>query len=224
MKSGSMRVSRFFGVITLLLCIGCRNHDLEKGNSSLALGDYPLAIRFFEKAVIDDPKSYEARLGLGEALLQKAIAENDNTLFTSALLQFEACRSLIPSQDISALLGETYTERVRVLLNRRDTLMALNTLTKAIESTPNSAQPFNLAGIIYGKLGDIHKAEALFRKALDLDSTDASAHFNLGMILWQTGDYRSAHTQWLKALKAAPKDEDILYWFALSEKKMKELP
>ena len=64
----------------------------------------------------------------------------------------------------------------------------------------------------------------MFRKALGLDSSDASAHFNLGMIRWQAGDVRVAHGHWLKALKRLPQDEDVVYWFALSEKKLRESP
>jgi hypothetical protein len=44
------------------------------------------------------------------------------------------------------------------------------------------------------------------------------------MIHWQAGEFRRAHGFWLKALKSMPRDEDILYWFALSEKKVREAP
>ena len=44
------------------------------------------------------------------------------------------------------------------------------------------------------------------------------------MLRWQAGDVRGAHDQWLAALKALPDDEDILYWFALAEKKLRESP
>ena len=203
---------------------GCRSDEIDKGQACLALGDYPLAQRFFARAVESEPRGYEARLGLGQALLQKAFAENDSVAFSGGLLQLEACRTLRPASDIGGLLCEAWSERARSLLRSKDTLSALADLSKAIDRDPRDPRPVNLAGIVYGKLGDPAKAEALFRKALTLDSADASAHFNLGMIGWQAGDARAAHDHWLAALKALPEDEDILYWFALSEKKLRETP
>lgn len=207
-----------------VLAAGCRTDDLDKGQACLALGDYPLAQRFFARAVESDPRGYEARLGLGQALLQKSYAESDSAAFAGALIQLEACRSLRPSAEIGGLLAEAWTDRARGRLRARDTLEALADLSKAIERDARDPRPVNLAGIVYGRLGEAGKAEALFRKALGLDSADASAHFNLGMIRWQAGDAREAHAHWLAALKALPEDEDILYWFALAEKKLREAP
>jgi tetratricopeptide (TPR) repeat protein len=206
------------------LLSGCRSGDLDKGQACLALGDYPLAQRFFGRAVEADPGGYEGRLGLGQALLQKAFADNDSLAFAGALIQLEACRSLRPSAEIGGLLAEAWMDRARGRLRSGDTLDALAALSKAIDRDPRDARPVNLAGIVYGKLGEAGKAEALFRKALALDSADASAHFNLGMLRWQAGGVREAHAQWLAALKTLPNDEDILYWFALAEKKMRESP
>jgi Flp pilus assembly protein TadD len=203
---------------------GCGSGDLDKGQACLALGDYPMAQRFFGRAVEADPRGYEARLGLGQALLQKAYADNDSAAFAGALIQLEACRSLRPSAEIGGLLAEAWMERARGLLRAKDTLDALAALSKAIDRDPRDPRPVNLAGIVYGKLGEAGKAEALFRKALGLDSADVSAHFNLGMIRWQAGEVREAHAQWLAALKTLPADEDILYWFALAEKKLRESP
>lgn len=210
--------------VAAIIFISCRNEWIDKGEVSLRLGDYALAQSFFGKAIEKNPGDYAARLGLGQALLQKAIAENDSGAFTYALIQFEACRSLQPSLDLSALLGEAYTEKARSRLNQKDTVAALASLNKAIERNPANTEPLNLVGIIYGKLGDADKAEALFHKALALDSNDASAHFNLGMIHWQNGEFALAHDHWLHTLKALPKDEDVLYWFALAEKKIRESP
>jgi len=229
MERGLGMVSGFFRRLALAgmawaALLGCRSDELDKGQACLALGDYPLAQRFFARAVESDPRGYEARLGLGQALLQKAYAENDSSAFAGGLMQLEACRTLRPASDIGGLLSEAWLDRARGLLRSKDTLAALAALSKSIDREPRDPRPVNLAGIVYGKLGDPSKAEALFRKALGLDSADASAHFNLGMIRWQAGDARGAHDHWLAALKALPDDEDILYWFALAEKKLRESP
>jgi Flp pilus assembly protein TadD len=207
-----------------LALAACGPSDVEKGNTSLSLGDYPMALAAFGRAAEADPGSWRARLGLGQALLQKAAAESDSAAFAYGLVQLEACRTLHPGADLSGLLSDAYLERARALARRHDTLGALEAASKAIERNPSNPGPLNLAGILYGKRGDAAKAEALFRKALLADSADASAHFNLGMIRWQAGDARDAHAHWLKALAALPQDEDILYWFALAERKLRESP
>ena len=220
------RVSIAIAIVTAAAsCLaGCGRKDLEKGWISLGLGDYPLAIRFFQAGLEADPGRYDAHLGLGQSLLQKSFAENDSAAFAYGLIQLEACRSLAPSNDISGILADAYYERAKLLLRGRDTLSALGNLSKAIERGPGNPKPLNLAGIVYGKLGEPDKAESLFRKALEIDSADASANFNLGMILWEAGETRPAHGHWLKALKKLPHDEDVLYWFALSEKQLREAP
>ncbi|MEO7423982.1 MAG: tetratricopeptide repeat protein [Fibrobacteria bacterium] len=206
------------------LLVACERKDLEKGRISLGLGDYPMAIRSFQHVAEENPDSFDARLGWGQALLQKAFAEGDDGAFNYALVQLEACRSLAPSQDLSETLTDAYYEKARMQLRNLDTVAALTSLSKAIDRGPLNPRPLNLVGIVYGKLGDAEKAESVFRKALLLDSADASANFNLGMILWQSGDVRGAHGHWLRALKKLPQDEDVLYWFALSEKKLREAP
>jgi len=208
-------------VCAFCLLAGC-SRDLDKARACLAMGDYPLAIRFYGAAVEKEPLDYEARLGLGRALIQKFAAERDSGAFDYALVQLEACRSLRPSGEISILLSDAYTEQAHSLLARADTASALAALSKALECKSRSG-PLNLAGIIYAKLGDADKAETLFKKALALDSVSASAHFNLGMIHWQRGEVSGAHAHWLMALKAMPEDEDVLYWFALSEKRLREI-
>ncbi len=215
----------FHGLLIILFIVnGCQNSVLEKGYACLDLGDYPLASQFFIRAVEENPEDYLARLGLGKALLQKATAEADSSAFAYALVQFEACRSLHPTEDLSSLLADVYTEKARICLNQNDTLSALSALAKATERAPHNVQPLNLAGIIYGKLGEVSKAKNLFAKVLQLDSNDASAHFNLGMILWQAGEFKPAHDHWLKALRAMPQNEDIIYWFAFAESKLRENP
>jgi tetratricopeptide (TPR) repeat protein len=198
---------------------GCRN--IENGGICLRLGDYPSAIAFYSDEVKHHPDSYEARLGLGKALLQKAW-DADTSAWKSALIQLEAAQTLSPGDNIRGLLGEVYLERAHQLLAARDSVSALDALSRAIECDNRAIEPLNLAGIIYFRMGEVDKSEVLFKKAVGLDSASASARFNLGMVYWQSGRCKEAHAQWLAALAASPGDKDMLYWFALAEKKLRE--
>ena len=212
----------FAGFVLLIAFAGCRNKNLEKGEICLKLGDYPSATAFFSEEVKRHPDSYEARLGLGKALVQKA-CDGDTLAWKSACIQLEAARTLSPTSDIKALLADVYLERAHQLLSCRDSIAALDALSRAIEFNNRALEPLNLAGIIYFRLGEVDKSEMLFRKAVALDSANAAAHFNLGMVFWQGKRYNDAHTQWLSALAASPGDKDMLYWFALAEKKLREI-
>jgi tetratricopeptide (TPR) repeat protein len=218
MRKRSVFATASFLVATIA---GCGNSNLDKGNICLRLGDYPAAISFYSEEVKDHPDSYLGRLGLGKALLQKA-CDDDTSAWKSALVQLEAARTLSPAADLGSLLAEVYLQHAHQLLDAKDTVAALDALSRSMELDKTAIEPLNLAGIIYYRIGEIDKSEVLFSKAVGLDSTNASARFNLGMTYWQSGRTRQAHAQWLAALAASPRDKDMLYWFALAEKKLRE--
>ncbi len=208
--------------LTLAITLpGCQNSNIDKGDICLQLGDYPAAISFYSKAVMRRPDDYRARLGLGKALLQKAY-DADTSAWKAALIQLEAARTLSPASNLGGILADVYLERAHQLLSSGDSLAALDALARSIEYDNRAIDPVNLAGIVYYRLGEVDKSEALFAKAVGLDSANAPARFNLGMVYWHSGRYKQAHAQWLAALAAAPRDKDMLYWFALSEKKLRE--
>ncbi|MBF0430563.1 MAG: tetratricopeptide repeat protein [Fibrobacteria bacterium] len=216
---------------TFLLCLGaclflsffgCNGKTVENGNICLALGDYPLAISFFETRLKKVPEDYSARLGLGKALLQKAADKADMEAWYYALIQLEACRTITPSDELNLLLCDAYKEQARLLLNSKDTVSALESLSHAIELNRRDVEPVNLAGIIYYNMREVTKAEALFLKAINLDSLHPTALYNLGMICWQQQDVAGARDYLLRALKIVPQDEDVLYWFARAEKRIRD--
>jgi tetratricopeptide (TPR) repeat protein len=209
--------------LTLLILISCGRGRIEKGNICLRLGDYSMAIEFFTEELQRNPGSYHARLGLGKAYIQKAVALSDDSLmWDRALTNLEAARTVQPTEHIEKLLADAWAQRARIHLDNTDTLAALTALTRSIEYDHTATEPINLAGIIYFHLGDIDKAQILFEKAVALDSLQAAGYFNLGMVHWHRKEYEAAHEKWLTALNYSPEDEDIIYWFAFAEKKLRE--
>ena len=213
--------------IIFMFCLfyffGCSEDNIEKGNASLKLGDYTMAIDFYDAELKNNPQSYEARLGIGKALIQKAVdMKNDTASWKRALTHLEAARTLQPDKDISPFLCEAWSVLGRIMLNVGDTVEALSSLARAIEYSPRNVEPLNLAGIIYFRLGEDKKAEILFKKAIDINKHHPSAYFNLGMIFWVREQIESAHKFWLEALKLEPEDDDILFWFAMAEKRLRK--
>ena len=210
-------------VISLLYLFGCTDSNIDKGNASLTLGDYTMAIEFYEAELKKNPRNYAARLGMGKSLIQKAVdMKNDTASWKRALNNLEAARTLQPDKDINPLLCEAWSVLGRIMLTVGDTVEALSSLARAIEYSPKNVEPLNLAGIIYFRLGEDEKAEVLFKKAIDINKNHPSAYFNLGMIFWVRDQIDNAHTYWLEALKLEPEDDDILYWFAMAEKRLRK--
>lgn len=210
-------------IIFLLYLLSCSDNNIDKGNVSLTLGDYTMAIEFYEAELKKNPQSYEARLGMGKALIQKAVdMKNDTSSWKRALTHLEAGRTIQPDKDIGPLLCEAWSVFGRIMLNVGDTVEALSSLARAIEYNPKNVEPLNLAGIVYFRLGEDEKAEVLFKKAIDINRNHPSAYFNLGMIFWVRDQIDSAHIFWLEALKLEPEDDDILYWFAMAEKRLRQ--
>jgi Flp pilus assembly protein TadD len=214
-----------FAAVGMILLMGCSGSDLKKGTVALELGDYTLAIGFFSRILERNPANSDARLGMGKALLQQAIDNPGDTVsWRSAVMQFEAVRTIGDFPDIGPLLSQVWSERAYELLHRSDTLGALEALTRAIAADAQSPEPLNLAGIIYFRTGKSAKARLLFNRAIVADTLNPSPLFNLGMLCWEEGGVRDAHDLWLRALKLSPQDEDFLYWFAVAEKRLRETP
>ncbi|MCU0608465.1 MAG: tetratricopeptide repeat protein [Chitinispirillaceae bacterium] len=209
-------------LFTVFLCVfGCSRPNVEKGSLCLRLGDYPAAIVFFERALAHNPIDYNARVGLGKAFLQKAADNSDDSVsWRTACRHLSAAQTLQPSESLGRLQSQVWAEGAKLLV-RRDTIAALEALTRSMEYDPKSVDPVNRAGIIYFRLNEFEKARMLFQRALKIDSANTPVLFNLGMIEWARGDHRAAHGYWLRGLKLAPRDEAMLYWFARAEKQLR---
>jgi tetratricopeptide (TPR) repeat protein len=216
-----------FFVIVSLLQFSCvsDNRTIEKGEASLRLGDYAMAVHFFEEVLTRDPECLKARIGMGKALIQQAtsLKNSDSALWVKALTHLEAARTINPESDIGPLLCEAWMVHARRLLNNTDTISALNALSRAIDLNPRGFEALNLAGIIYFRMGEPDKSQVLFDRALAADTLQPCTYFNIGMVKWAVHDVSGAHQAWFRALKLAPQDKDIVFWYSAAEKKLQEV-
>jgi tetratricopeptide (TPR) repeat protein len=197
--------------------------DIEKGEASLRLGDYSMAIKFFEEVLNSDPENFNARLGMGKALIQQASARNnDSASWLRAITHLEAARSLRPESKIEPLLSDAWIIHARKLLDKKDTIAALNSLARAIDFNPFAVEALNLTGIVYFKIGEPDKARILFGRALAIDTTKPFTYFNMGMVNWFQHDYDGARRSWFRAVQLAPQDKDIVYWYSAADRKVRE--
>jgi len=218
-----MKRLQYLLIFFFLTLLSCKDSLVERGKACLNLGDYLMAEMFFEKALMDNPLNFDARLGYGKALLQHVIdIPADSSLWRKSLMNLEAALDITPSSDLSSLISDAWYERAMMLLLHQDTLGSFTALSKSIEINSKNSIALNTVGILYFKQGDTDKAEVLFKRAVSIDSTHSQAFFNLGMVYWSKNDYEQAKNFWLSASKLSPDDNDMVYWLAMAEKTLQE--
>jgi Flp pilus assembly protein TadD len=207
-------------LIPFILSVNCTDPLISKGNKNLLLGDYPRAITLFSKAVDRDPNSFDARLGLGKAILQQlsVVVNASDEQWSACLTNLEAARTLDPSAPVDKILSVAWNQRAVELLNNSDTSSALQALMKSIQYDKKNAKPLNLAGVLYFCKGEQDKAFSLFSLVTQLDSLSPSGAFNSGIVAWSKGDCINARSIWRQALVRFSDDKELLYWTALAEK------
>jgi len=200
----------------------CNRADQQAklGAINLELGDYKRSRASYEAIVDRNPRDWNARLGLGKALLQAYCASpGDSALLTDCITQLEAARTLRPDKEVEKLLSVVWFKRATMHLSRLDTLDAISALSRSISLDPASSKPVNLAGILYFHRGETEKALNLFKMVLSIDSAGAYGYFNIGMVYWTESNYAQAYDYWYKAALRAPDDKEIITWAAMAKKR-----
>jgi tetratricopeptide (TPR) repeat protein len=208
--------------MAFIITISCNRVDprIEKGVINLELGDFKRARIHFEAVLDQRPSNYDARLGLGKALLQEFTTHpGDSTLLPDCLTQLEAARTLRPDKVVEKLLSVVWFKRATSLLAVHDTLAAMGALSRSTGLDPGASKPVNLAGILYFHRGETDKALNLFRLVMAIDSGSANGYFNTGMIYWADSNYSLAYDYWYKAALRAPDDKEILTWAAMAKQR-----
>lgn len=80
------------------------------------------------------------------------------------------------------------------------TSIALDEIKQALVADPAFGDAFNLRGLIYMRLNDNRQAEDSFRRAIAVNSRDASAQHNYGWLACQQGRYPEANQLFTQAL------------------------
>lgn len=181
----------------------------EVGQRYYDRGDYPNALKAFQKAGDADLYSLQALRGIAMSLhmlerykeatdyylsvLTVDPGDLDNQLnlglcyqaqgrLDDAIKQFRWALALDESDEfVSLALG-------RALYDRANFDEAVVTLKGAIELSPNFSDAYTYLGIAQDALGLSENALVSYRRALTLDPDDAYAHFNLAVLLIDRDD------------------------------------
>jgi predicted Zn-dependent protease len=156
------------------------------------------AAGLYRRAVIADPKSFEARLSLGLLLARQG-------KLTDARTELLAATTLDPG-----LAGPTMKARAWRALAEidRDTdpAAASNELIEALKLSPETPADTLLAAGLAEKSGQADAAEAAYRRVLAKDPKSAAANAGLAHLLIVRKQYPEAETLLRAALEQTPDD------------------
>ena len=163
---------------------------LRAGMANERTGNYPAAIRAYERGLEVEPDNVELLNALGFSLFQQGKSEE-------AVVALEKALKVDPghwkSHNNMALASIDLGELEVAEAHYRESL--------AIEPQPAI---YNDLGFVLEREGMPEEAAEAYRKALELDPESASAHYNLGVSLARSGEFAEAETHLRAALKRTP--------------------
>lgn len=211
------RILALFGVVLL---ISCGENSVKRGYQSLQLGDYDMAIGFFNEQLHHNPRDFQGRVGMGKALLQKSYANSEDTiLWRQALVQLQAARSIENHDFLDILLKDAWIAYGRKMLSAKDTMSALIALTFALDYDPSNSEALNLSAILFSSFGLTQKAESLLTVANYNHKTNKDILFNLGILCFNRKEYAEALRIWKSEILFDSSDTELRQWISIAEKK-----
>ena len=192
------------------------------------IGDYQNAVLFFQKSIDDDPGSFRPRRGLALSLLQKCSAlESEGTVtaeeWKSAARAVHYALRIYDDTSLRSQQAVAEVNAAKCFEARGDTISAVHCALQAVALQPRDVRAIDYAAVLSYRTGNNKAARDLFLQATVVDSSDAVAFFNIGMLNWYSRDKLRAYDWWLKALKRSPFDTVIVYWVARAESDLKRM-
>ncbi|HYF47786.1 MAG TPA: tetratricopeptide repeat protein [Planctomycetota bacterium] len=166
--------------------------DLPAAHSNLAaarliLGDTAAAEKSYNEALKLDPKFFPARLGKADIAFRKNDPGAEKLIADLAALEPDN----LPVRTLQANLQ----------LKRNDLDGAIKTLTAMSALPAADSTVFNNLGKCLAARGDIDKAEAAYRKAIERDEKNPDPHTELGKLLEALGRKDEAAVEFAAAKK-----------------------
>ena len=195
----------------------------------LSLKIYPTAAVYYNRAVLYDNLD---RIDDAVDSYKKAVAldpKHVNALSSLVSLykyqkEFELAREykqkldMIVNSGEAPRAGDIDTEQAITKYNdacrryeEKDYAKALRLMQQAVALKPDMGQAYAGLGNIYYELNELARAFTAYQRALDLGENSAGIYHNIGLIYMQFEDYAAALHYVSLALKADPKNQDIMY-------------
>ncbi len=203
---------------------------LERAKASAQKGDWQSALREFEKAVKDDPKNTDARMGLTEALLQlgefrkalphlqwlsQRLPRNPRVWSTLGQVQEQlgnldnAVAALRKAVHLQPNEPEFRVHLARVLIAKERWDDAAHHLRWLAHRVPDLASVQYHLALYYEQRGNLDKALHHARRTVQLSPKEPEARLTLARLSLQKGDLRTAASQLETLLKQFPNNPEL---------------
>ncbi len=163
---------------------------LRAGMANERTGNYPAAVKAYERGLAVEPRNVELLNSLGFALFQEGKSRE-------AVVALEKAIAVDPrhwkSHNNLALAAIDIGELEVAEAHYRDSL--------AIKPQPAI---YNDLGFVLERQGLSEEATRAYRKAIELDPSAATAHYNLGASLARSGQFAEAESHLRRAIELDP--------------------
>jgi len=169
----------------------------DRGYCDDAQGKTQTAENYYRRAIVADPKLFEARLALGLLLAQAGSEE--------AQTQIEMAVTLEPNPPSPAAKAQAYRTLAK-LVRESDPDAAKQALLEALKLSPETASDTLLTAEIAEAEGDKDIAEQAYRRVLKVDPQSSAATAGLVHLLMEEKRYSDAEPLLKAALTRDPDD------------------
>ncbi len=188
------------------------------GDVYYSSGEYDAAMIAFRRALEKEPENVYALYGLGRTQLRML-------QFSAAIENLKKAISLDSNfAPAYVALAQAYTDRYTYAEDKGSAAIfldqALLILDDARRVDPNYYPIYNQRGLVYQYKGDLSKAEAAFKKALELEPGDPVVHYNLAQVYLSQGKLDEALDMLQQGVTLDPQSVQLqlLYGKALAVK------
>jgi tetratricopeptide (TPR) repeat protein len=182
--------------LAVLLFLSQASDFAADGLKALEAGQYETAADALRRAVAADPADYSAHFNL--ALAYGLLARDED-----GIAEYRKVLELKPG------LYEAELNCGMLLLRRKDP-GAVALLEAAAGQKPDEFRPRYYLAEAEAQAGSLDRAEASYRRALELDAKSAAAEAGLGRVLARTGKIEEAEPHFRQAAALDPKHRDSL--------------
>jgi tetratricopeptide (TPR) repeat protein len=163
---------------------------LRAGMANERTGNYPGAVRAYERGLAVAPENVELLNSLGFALFQQGKSR-------------EAVAALEKALAVDPKHWKAHNNMALASIDLGELELAEAHYRESLAIKPQPAI-YNDLGFVLERQGLTEEAAELYRKSLELDPEAASPHYNLGAQLFRSGEYAAAERHFRTALERNP--------------------
>ncbi len=163
---------------------------LRAGMANERTGNYPGAVRIYERGLDVEPENVELLNALGFSLFQQGKSD-------------EAVTALEKALTVDPLHAKAHNNMALALIDLGELELAEAHYRESLAIEPQPAI-FNDLGFVLERQGMFDEAVEQYRAALELDPESASARYNLGASLAREGEFEEAERHLRVALEQKP--------------------